>query len=192
MKQQNIVSNGSGPDPQRSPRGRRDAIEIRPPRETDAAGVHRLVDATPALDANSAYAYLLLCTDFADSGAVAEADDRIVGFALGYRPPTRPEACFVWQVAVSEEERGRGLAAALLENVVARTIPAGVKFLEATITPSNPASWSLFRGFAERAGAELREVSSFPSHLFPGGGHEEEVRIRIGPLDPEALRLQRS
>ena len=67
-----------------------------------------------------------------------------------------------------------------------------MKFLEATVTPTNSASWSLFRGFAQRAGAELREVSALPSHLFPGGGHEEEVLIRIGPLDPEKLRRQPS
>jgi L-2,4-diaminobutyric acid acetyltransferase len=165
---------------------------VRPPRAEDAAGVSALVGASGSLDANSPYAYLLLCTDFAGSGAVAEADGEIVGFVLGYRPPERPEAVFVWQVAVREDQRGRGLARALLDDVLARTMPDGVTHLEATVTPSNGASWALFRGFAKRVGAPCREVAAFSSHLFPDGDHEEEVRIRIGPLNPEALPAQRS
>lgn len=166
--------------------------EIRPPREQDAEGIWNLVQETPPLDGNSPYAYLLLCTDFAATGAVAELGGEIVGFVLGYRPPARPEAWFVWQVAVCEAQRGRRLADALFDDVLRRAMPAGVTHLEATVTPSNRASWALFRGFAERVGATCRELPAFPSHLFPDGAHEDEVRIRIGPLLSPPRRMRRS
>jgi L-2,4-diaminobutyric acid acetyltransferase len=171
---------------------REERFVIRSPRARDAAAVWDLVDKTPALDANSAYAYLLLCTDFASTSVVAEADGEVVGFVLGYRPPARQEALFVWQVAVREDQRGHGLGGVLLESVLSRNAPLGVEFLEATVTPSNEASWSLFRGFARRAGVDCREVETFPAQLFPGESHEEEVRIRIGPLNPESLQAQRA
>jgi L-2,4-diaminobutyric acid acetyltransferase len=157
--------------------------EFRPPSPGDAAEIWQLVQQTPALDANSPYAYLLLCTDFAETCAVAEARGEVTGFLLGYRPPERPESYFVWQVGVSEDHRGRGVAAGLLDWTFARLVDAGVRFLEATITPSNEASRSLFQGFARRRDAAFQELPGFPSQLFPNGAHEEEVRIRIGPIN---------
>jgi len=180
-----IVSNVAASGPTHSSRWVEPAI--RAPRASDAAAVWALVQETPALDANSAYAYLLLCTDFAATGAVAEADDELVGFVLGYRPPTRPEAYFVWQIAVRENQRGRGLGRDLLHAVLAQTLARGVSFLEATVTPSNRASRSLFAGFANRIGAPCREVPVFPSELFPDGRHEREILLRIGPLAADAL-----
>ena len=194
MQNRSIESDGSGrrdtsggdgcpttPQTERVP-------DIRRPRAADAAGIWQLVERTPSLDSNSPYAYLLLCTDFASTGAVAELGGEIAGFVLGYRPPARPEACFVWQVGVGETARGRGLAGALLDHVLSGLLAEGVRFLEATVTPSNGASWSLFRSFARRAGVACREAPAFPSTLFPDGDHEEEVLVRIGPLHPESLR----
>jgi L-2,4-diaminobutyric acid acetyltransferase len=183
----NIVSNIGDPDPAHRSRSRVLPV-IRQPRASDAAGVWGLVQKTPVLDANSAYAYLLLCTDFADTGAIAETRGGIVGFALGYRPPTRPDTWFVWQVAVAEGHAGRGLGGSLLDWVFENTRAEGARFLEATVTPSNEASWSLFRAFARRHGAGFREGSAFPSDLFPDAGHEAEVLIRIGPLDAHTPR----
>ena len=180
MGSSRIASNETAPDPTHSSGW----VEptIRAPRASDAAAVWALVQKTPALDANSPYAYLLLCTDFAATGAVAEAGDALVGFVLGYRPPTRPEAYFVWQIAVREDQRGRGLGRALLDTALANVVTRGVSFLEATVTPSNQASQSLFAGFANRVGAPCREVPVFPSELFPDGRHEREILLRIGPL----------
>jgi L-2,4-diaminobutyric acid acetyltransferase len=162
-------------------------VKFRRPLATDAARVAALVEKTGVLDVNSPYAYLLLCTDFAQTGAVAEEAGEVVGFVLGYRPPGRPEAYFVWQVAVSEDQRGCGLAGRMVEWIVAGLVADGVRFLEATVTPSNRASWSLFEGFARRAGAPFRHGPGFASDLFPDADHEEELRIRIGPFAEGAL-----
>jgi L-2,4-diaminobutyric acid acetyltransferase len=148
--------------------------------------VWELVERDPALDTNSPYAYLLLCSDFAETGAVVEADGGLAGFVLGYRPPTRPEAWFVWQVGVSPAHRGLGLGTALLERVLGRLVRKGVTHLEATVTPSNEASEALFHNVARRAGAEIATETAFGADLFPSGDHEAEIRLRIGPFDPDS------
>lgn len=164
---------------------------LRGPRPEDAAAIWNLVERDGALDANSPYAYLLLCSDFAATGAIVEADGELAGFVLGYRPPTRPEAWFVWQVGVHEGHRGLGLATTLLEFVLGRLAGDGVAFLEATVTPSNEPSAGLFQGLARRMGAQCTSETAFGADLFPGGDHEAEVRLRIGPFDPDSLQERR-
>lgn len=150
------------------------------PAPGDAAAVWQLVRDAGALDLNSPYAYLLLCSDFRETGVVAPAEEgRLGGFVLGYRRPSAPDAWFVWQVAVAPEQRGRGLAGQMLAWVMDRH--PDVRFLEATVTPSNEASRALFRGHARRYGLDWSEEMAFPKALFPAGDHEDEVRIRIGP-----------
>lgn len=133
------------------------------------------------LDLNSPYAYLLLAWHFPDTCVVAELGGRIVGFVAGYRPPTSPEAVFVWQVAVDADQRGNGLGQALLDAFVETPGARDATHLEATVTPSNTASWRLFRGFASRHGAALEEHEALGAPLFPPG-HEAEHLVRIGPL----------
>lgn len=58
----------------------------------------------------------------------------------------------------------------------------GVRFLEATVTPSNEASAAPFRGVARRLEAPCEERTLFGRELFPAGDdHEEEVLFRVGP-----------
>jgi L-2,4-diaminobutyric acid acetyltransferase len=156
---------------------------IREPGVQDAASVWQLVRESGVLDLNSPYAYLLLCSDFARTSVVAEAAGRIHGFVGAYRPPSRPESVFVWQVVTAREAQGRGLGSRLLEAVLERPACRGVRFLEATVTPSNQPSRALFRGLARRRGVPFVEELAFGADLFPGPDHEEEVRVRIGPFD---------
>lgn len=118
---------------------------------------------------------------FAETSIVAERDGEAIGFVTGFRVPQAPESLFVWQVAVDEGERGRGLAGSMLDELVGR-LP-WCRRLEATVTPSNEASASLFRAFGSRRGAPVEEELAFGSELFPGGSHEAEVRFRIGPFE---------
>ncbi|MDZ7924415.1 MAG: GNAT family N-acetyltransferase [Marinagarivorans sp.] len=40
--------------------------------------------------------------------------EKVVGFISGYIPPRTPNTLFVWQVAISEKARGKGLASQLV------------------------------------------------------------------------------
>lgn len=86
--------------------------EIRPPTAEDARDIVELVRRVPELDANSPYAYLLLCAHFGETGLVGREDGRLVAFVLGYQPPGRADTYFLWQVGVDPDCRGGGWRAA--------------------------------------------------------------------------------
>jgi diaminobutyrate acetyltransferase len=108
-------------------------------------------------------------------------DGKLVGFISGYLPPKAPDVLFIWQVAVAAEARGRGLGKSMLRELLARDACAGVQALETTITPSNQASFGLFKAMARECGAETRTETLFTEEQL-GSGHEEEVLVRIAPL----------
>lgn len=144
---------------------------------------------TEVLDLNSSYSYLLWCRDFAATSIVATAGNEPCGFVTGYMRPDEPGTLMVWQVAVDESQRGRGLAAAMLDELAHR---AGADRVETTITADNAASNRLFTRFAERHGADFDREPLFTPDLYPDG-HDTEYLYRIGPLgldaDLRALQL---
>jgi L-2,4-diaminobutyric acid acetyltransferase len=155
---------------------------LRKPSAQDGAAIWRLVKACDPLDLNSCYAYLLLCQHFAESCVVAEHRGEIIGFLSAYLPPASPYAVFVWQVAVRRDKRGKGIASAMLLELLRRKACRGVCFLETTISPSNKASQALFRSLARRLGTRCGEALLFSAGVFAETGHEEEVLFTLGPF----------
>ncbi|MFD5426958.1 diaminobutyrate acetyltransferase [Streptomyces sp. NPDC127084] len=161
------------------------ALSIDSPRVEDGAAIWRIARDSEVLDLNSSYSYLLWCRDFAATSVVARGTDGApIAFITGYIRPERPETLVVWQVAVDETHRGRGLAGTLLEALTARVTAHGVRTIETTVTPDNTASDRLFASFAARRGAGLEREVLFDGGLFPDGGHQPEVLYRIGPIAP--------
>ena len=146
------------------------------------------------LEVNTAYCYGAFALHFGTDGCViAERGGKPVGYIQGYRPPTHPDTVFVWQIGVDASERGRGLGKRLLRSLCARLAgDRGVKYLEATVTPSTEPSRALFRGFARDIGAACEEKPLFKEDDFPKPAegappHEPEDLFRIGPFSPETL-----
>lgn len=162
-------------------------MRIRHPEPADGRALWRLVDEAGTLEVNTPYAYVLLATHFADTCLLAEDDGdgraKVLGAVVAYRPPTHPEAVFVWQVGVAPRARGRGLASRLLIELLERTAPDGVTHLEATVTPGNAPSRALFEGIADRLDVPCRVEPFLGTELFPGD-HEPEDLYRIGPFAP--------
>jgi L-2,4-diaminobutyric acid acetyltransferase len=159
------------------------SVVYRKPTLADAAAIHALIDECRPLDLNSLYAYMLLCTHFADTCAVAEKEGVLAGFASGYRKPADPAVLFVWQVAVSQRGRGQGIGQGLLEEITTRPEQAAIRHLEATISPSNRPSWALFESFAKKRGAKCASQALFQEEDFGGQQHEEERLLRVGPFE---------
>lgn len=162
-----------------------EGLKLDTPRLDDGAEIWRIARDSRTLDLNSSYSYLLWCRDFAATSVVARgADGRPVGFITGYIRPERPRTLLVWQVAVDESARGRGLAATMLDGLAARVgREFGVDGLETTVTPDNAPSNRLFTSFAARHGAPVEQETLFAADAFPETGHLPEVLYRIGPAD---------
>ena len=138
----------------------------RPPTIEDAAAVVELVRSSGVLEPNTAYAYVLLCSHFSSTSAVAELDGRVVGCCLGYRIPQQPKSIFLWQIGVDSTCRRMGIAGLLLDGLCARPELRDVESFELSIAPSNTASFKLFETWASKRGLSLERVGCFQSAVF--------------------------
>jgi L-2,4-diaminobutyric acid acetyltransferase len=156
-------------------------LRIRPVCVEDGARIFHLIDRVGELERNTCYAYLLLCTHFAETCFVAERADSVVGFVLAYCPPTLPQDVFVWQVGVSPDARGIGVGRQLLTTLLAAPACLRARYLTATVSPDNTASLALFHGFARREGLPCVAQPGYASQLF-AAPHPDETLLRIGPM----------
>lgn len=158
-------------------------LHFREPRVEDGDQVWTLVKEAQILDLNSSYSYLMLCKFFRDTCVVAECNNKVVGFVSAFRPPTDDQSIFVWQVVVDRSQRGKGLASRLLKEVLRREACKEVRYVTATISPSNEPSQGLFKRLAKDMNTECQVSEFFSEEMFPGEGHEKELLFRIGPFN---------
>jgi len=130
----------------------------------------------------------VFCKLFSDTCRVAWCGDDLAGFVTSFIPPQHPESLFIWQVGVRQRYRGRGLGKLLIQDLLAAQTGKGVRFLEATVTPSNERSRQLFQSLAKKWDVPIREKPCFPEELFPDGAHEAEHLFRIGPLSANSRK----
>lgn len=154
---------------------------FRPPAATDAAAIYRAAPAhgTPLQD--SCYAFILLCTHFADHGIVAEQGGEVVGYALGFRPPSRQGEIFIWHLGVGPGQSRGELIPRLLEETRSRRANRDAKYLCMTVNPSDRALQDELQAVARRLGARCSVEPCFPASLF-AEPHADESLFRIGPL----------
>jgi L-2,4-diaminobutyric acid acetyltransferase len=164
------------------------AVHFRQPEVADAASIWCMVRDSGALDVNSPYAYLLLCDHFADTCVVAcDEQNQPIAFVTAYSPPQRPNTVFVWQIGVNADWRKQGLAKRLLHELLKLPACANVRFVEATVTPSNVASRRLFAALARDVEAELNIATGYEAcQLSAEPSHEAEELFRIGPLQMQS------
>ena len=160
---------------------------LRKPVPEDAFAVNQLIMRCPPLDGNSVYCNLLQCTHFAETCIAAELEGELVGFISGYMIPERPNTLFIWQVAVAEAARGRGLARTMLSELLQRDRCREVNYLETTITPDNKASRALFQSLAEFLESDCEESILFDRHRHFADEHASECLLRIGPFQTELI-----
>ncbi|RED52980.1 diaminobutyrate acetyltransferase [Cohnella lupini] len=157
------------------------AIRYRLPCLADGGEIWKLVRDSRKLDLNTPYFYLTMSHWFSQSCRVAEETESgsIIGLVTGFRQPSQPDTLFVWQIAVDERYRGRGIARGLLDHVA--DYP-DILFIEATISPSNDSSKGLFKRWATSKNALISVSAGFMEDDFPYQKHEREDLYRIGPL----------
>ena len=158
-------------------------MELRKPEAADGIAFHALLQHCPPLEVNSVYCNLLQCTHFADTAVAATSDDELVGFVSAYIPPREPNVLFLWQVAVAEAHRGKGLARHMLSELLAREECATVQFIDVTITPDNDTAWRMFRQFAYDRAIPTEEFILFDGRVHFAGEHKDEHLLRMGPFN---------
>jgi L-2,4-diaminobutyric acid acetyltransferase len=160
-----------------------DVIIFRTPETGDGKYFWEIAKASKTLDVNSAYHYLIMCRHFGRTCLAAEKQGKVVGFVTAFIPPETPDTVFVWQVAVDEKQRGRGLGVHMLLNIFNNAKAANVKNLNATITASNLASIKLFTSAARALNAPFEfEKEFFSARDFGQNVHEAETLFHIGPI----------
>ena len=163
-----------------------DSIIIEAPKSEDGAGVHDLIAACPPLDTNSLYMNLIQTTHFAQTCELAREGDEVIAWVSGHIPPEEPDVFFLWQVAVGEKARGKGIAKKLVADIFSRTSCKDVRYLKTTITPDNDASWGLFRSIARWLDAPMEDTKFFDKDKHFKGRHDSEILVTIGPFDRPA------
>lgn len=142
----------------------------------------RIVEESNVLDVNSPYSYLMWGKYFNDTSIIAKRGNDAIGFVTGFLNPHSPDTLFVWQVAVDEKYRGHGLATKLIMVLIDKLKAQNIRYLEATVTPSNIPSSHLFKGLAKRYETNCHIYECFSENQFPNIGHEAEFTYKIGPL----------
>lgn len=145
--------------------------------------MYRIVKESKVLDVNSSYSYLLWSKYFSKTSIIATCDDEVIGFVSGLLQPESPETLFVWQVAVDQKFRGHGLATKLIKQLITNVDEEkDVRYLEATVTPSNVPSSKLFQGLAKKYDTDCSIFECFKEEQFPDPDHEAELTYKVGPL----------
>lgn len=154
---------------------------LRKPTKKDGTKIYDLVSRSKPLDLNSKYLYLLQSTHFSNLCCVASNQDKILGFVSGYIHPKFQNVYFVWQVAVDESCKGKGLALKMLKQILNDPQLANIDTVHTTIAPSNSASQKVFEKLADHYGATIQKSVLFDKSDL-GKDCEDEVLFSISPI----------
>lgn len=158
-------------------------VNFREPTEDDGKEMFRIVNESKVLDVNSSYSYLMWSKYFNKTSIIATCEDEVIGFVSGFLQPDSLDTLFVWQVAVDPAFRGHGLATTLIDQLIQQLDREGdIRYLEATVTPSNVPSSKLFQGIAKKNETDCTIFECFSEDQFPDPNHEAELTYRIGPF----------
>ncbi|NLO17417.1 MAG: diaminobutyrate acetyltransferase [Arcobacter butzleri] len=155
-------------------------ITLLKPARSDVKGIYKLIQESKPLDLNSEYLYLLQSTYFSDTCIVAKLKDQIIGFVSGFISPKDKNIFFVWQVAVSKEHRGKGIAFLMLKELFNKESLKDIKTIHTTISPSNQQSQRVFEKFAALFEFD-KEISIFATKDDFSNSHEDELLYMMKP-----------
>lgn len=163
-------------------------IRYRYPTKEDGAEVWQLVKETQTLDLNSVYCYIMLCDYFNDTCVIAEDNEGLAGFVSAFKSPQQPECLFIWQIAVSPSRQRKGIGKKLLRELLSRESCRDIRYLKATVSPSNLASRGLFLHLVKTYGLECHLFEGYTTSMFPSERfHEEEILYKLGPFKNKAV-----
>lgn len=157
------------------------SMTFRIPSPDDGLAVWQAVQRAGTLELNTAYFYLIFCSDFRDTCLIAQDGNDIAGVLIGYHPPNQPDTAFCWQIGVMKPWRGQRLGSRMLSAWLELPANRHVQWVTATVADDNLASDKLFQGFAASHAVPCTVSPRFTEDHFPAG-HRPEPIYRIGPI----------
>ena len=156
-------------------------IQIKSPDSDYGYQISELIKNSPPLDLNSTYLYFIQSHYFNKTCAIAVNEiDRVIGFVSGFQDPRKKDTLFIWQVAISKDARGNGLASKLIHFILQEH--PHMQFIETTITKDNTSSISLFNKISQELNTNIIEEPFLDKSKHFLNQHDSENLFRIGPF----------
>lgn len=156
-------------------------IQIKNPDSDYGYQISELIKNSPPLDLNSTYLYFIQSHYFNKTCAIAVNEiDRVIGFVSGFQDPRKKDTLFIWQVAISKDARGNGLASKLIHFILQEH--PYMQFIETTITKDNTSSISLFNKISQELNTNIIEEPFLDKTKHFLNQHDSENLFRIGPF----------
>jgi L-2,4-diaminobutyric acid acetyltransferase len=151
-------------------------IIIRKVREDEFLKVYNFVSHCKPLENYAEHFYKIMFRYFGNSCLVAEFNDEIVGFVMGFRSRVNNKTFFLWQIGVFSYYRGKEIGRILLEEFEKVAKKLGCKRIELTVDPNNLASQKLFEktgylNISSKEGATVKVAGKIAvrDYYRPGG-----------------------
>lgn len=119
-------------------------LQIRKADEKEFLSVYNFVSRCKPLENYSEHFYKIMLRYFGNSCFVAEFNNEIVGFVMGFRSQVDNDKFFLWQIGVFSYHRGKEIGKMLLDEFEKVAKDIGCKRIEVTVDPENIPSQKLF------------------------------------------------
>jgi L-2,4-diaminobutyric acid acetyltransferase len=153
---------------------------ISTPSKKTGLEIHELINRSKPLDLNSSYLYFIQSHYFSKTCAIATYAKEVVGFVSGFISPLNHNTLFIWQVAIDQDFRGRGLALKLIQFILQQN--NAIEFIETTVTQSNESSLRLFNKLSETLNTQIKREIFLDQQQHFLNQHDSEYLFRIGPF----------
>lgn len=137
-------------------------VRVRPARPADYDPIAAVVDdwwGRPILEVLPR----LFLDHFHATSLVAEDDDGLAGFLVGFLSPSEPDQAYIHFVGIAPRQRGRGLGRALYEQFFAAAREAGRTRVDAVTSPVNTPSIAFHRAMGFEVGGPVADHGG-PGH----------------------------
>ena len=155
-------------------------ISVSTPTKNSGYAIYKLIERCQPLDLTSPSLYFIQSHYFQKTCAIATCSNDVIGFVSGFMDPLKENTLFVWQVAIDEPFRGRGLAQTLINYILQQNL--NTEFIETSITEDNLASQKLFRKLSKHLNTVITQEKFLDQQTHFLKQHESEYLFRIGPF----------
>ena len=112
--------------------------------EDDFLKIYKFISNCKPLENYSEHLYKIMLRYFGNSCFIAEFNNNIVGFAMGFKSQIDQNKFFLWQIGVFSKYREKEVGKKLLNQIEKAAGELGCKSIELTVDPENIPSTRFF------------------------------------------------